>query len=243
MWWPPAHWSPPSGETLSTVALSRVLPTFKDASCFRLFKISRGNLLGEEVRVGRLELVSSLKSWHVSVLPLIVGVDLGFLIWREANRVDAVGIVEETLACGVDFNVLPSGSLPAAGHQVHCFLRLPGGTVDVGFVGSPIQLVCNWLTVSGPCLILVVWCFWLLLRENWSLFHASGKALLVVLLSCTLLTSIGNFSGIRKDLSASFLESWGKWWCLVVTRLLLWHLKTFLKIKTKIQKRYDFWLR
>ncbi len=72
-----------------------------------------------------------------------MGVDLRFLIRREANRVDAVGIVEETLACGVDFNVLPSGSLPTAGHQVHCFLGLSGGTVDVGFVGSPIQLVCN----------------------------------------------------------------------------------------------------
>ncbi len=160
-------------------------------------KISKGNLLGEEVWVGRLKLVSGLKFWQVFLL--VVCVDLWFLIWREPNRVNAVWIVEEILACWVNLNVLPACSLPTARHQVHWFLALPGRSVDVRVVGSLIQFVYYRLTVSWSCVILFARSYWLGLWENWSFFHAFGKALLVIRLCCTL-TSRWNLSHFWKDL-------------------------------------------
>ena len=169
-------------------------------------KINKRNLLGKEVWVGRLKLVSSIKLWQVFLL--VVGVDFRFLIRREPNRVDAVWIVEEILACGVDLDVLPAGSLPTARHQVHWFLALPGGSVDVGVVGSLIQIVYYRLAVFRSCVVLLPWSYWFWLWKNWSWFHAFGKALLVIRLSCTL-TSMWTLSHFRKDLKTVLLKSWG----------------------------------
>lgn len=167
---------------------------FQGVVCLSAIKISNRNLLWKEVWVGRLKLVTGLKLWHV--IFVVVGVDFRFLIGREPNRVDTVWIVEETLACGVDLDVLPAGSLPTARHQVHWFLALPGGSVDVGVVASLIQLFIYRLGVPRSCVLLRS--YWLGLWEIWSCFHAFGKALLVIrsrccTLKCTLMCTSPHF--------------------------------------------------